>query len=103
MLLLSCHGGGRPVHQPHCEHRGEAWSRLRLLLLLSMKLVIDVKDSKAEFVKELLDSLSYVKTKTISTTKARFLEELKESVREIALAKKGKIKLQSAREFLNEL
>jgi hypothetical protein len=68
-----------------------------------MKLVIDVKENKAEFVKEMLNSLPYVKTKTISTTKARFLEELKESVREIALAKKGKIKLQSAHEFLNEL
>ncbi len=68
-----------------------------------MKLVIDVKDSKAEFVKELLGNLPYVKTKTISTSKARFLEELKESVREVALEKKGKIKLQSAREFLNEL
>lgn len=68
-----------------------------------MKLVIDVKENKAEFVKELLNSLPYVKAKTISTTKARFLEELKESVLEITLAKKGKIKLQSAREFLNEL
>jgi hypothetical protein len=55
-----------------------------------MKLVIDVKENKAEFVKELLNSLPYVKTKTISTTKARFLEELKESVREITLAKKEK-------------
>jgi hypothetical protein len=43
------------------------------------------------------------KTKTISTSKARFLEELEESVREVSLAEKGKIKLQSAREFLNKL
>jgi len=54
-------------------------------------------------VKELLGSPPYVKTRTISTAEARFLEELKESVREVALAKKGKIKLQSASEFLNEL
>jgi len=44
-----------------------------------------------------------IKTKTISASEAIFLEELKESVREVALAKKGKIRLQSAREFLNEL
>jgi hypothetical protein len=68
-----------------------------------MKLVVEVKDSKAEFVKELLSNLPFVKTKTISLSKAKFLEELSESVREVALAKKGKIKLQSAREFFNEL
>ncbi len=68
-----------------------------------MKLVVDVKDSKANFVKELLDSLPFVKTKTITPAKAKFLEELRESIREVALAKKGKTKLQSAREFLNEL
>jgi hypothetical protein len=44
-----------------------------------------------------------IKTKTISTSKARFLVELKESIREVILANKGKIKLQSAREFLNQL
>ena len=68
-----------------------------------MKLVVDVKDSKANFVKELLDSLPFVKTKTITPAKAKFLEELRESICEVALAKKGKTKLQSAREFLNEL
>ena len=68
-----------------------------------MKLVVDVSDKKAEFVLELLSNLSFVKTQTITPSKAQFLKELKESVREVTLAKKGKIKLQSAREFLNEL
>ena len=68
-----------------------------------MKLVVEVKDSKAEFVKELLSNLPFVKTKTISLPNTKFLEELSESIREVALTKKGKIKLQSAREFLNEL
>ena len=68
-----------------------------------MKLVVDVKDNKAQFVLELLDSLPFVKAKTITPTKAQFLEELKKSIYEVSLAKKGKIKLQSARKFLNEL
>ena len=38
-----------------------------------------------------------------NTAKERFLHELKESVKEVALAKKGKIKLQTAKDFLHEL
>jgi hypothetical protein len=68
-----------------------------------MKLIVEVADKRADFVKELLDSLPFVKTKTITPQKAQFLEELKKSVGEVSLAKKGKLKLQSAREFLNEL
>jgi hypothetical protein len=38
-----------------------------------------------------------------SSAKQKFLKELKESVQEVSLAKRGKIKLQSAKEFLNGL
>lgn len=68
-----------------------------------MKLVVEVADNRAAFVKELLDSLSFDKTKTITLTKAPFLEELRKSVEEVSLAKKGKVKLQPAREFLHAL
>jgi hypothetical protein len=68
-----------------------------------MKLIVEVADKRAAFVKELLGSLSFVKTKTITPAKAQFLEELRKSVEEVSLSKKGKIKLQSAREFLHEL
>jgi hypothetical protein len=45
-----------------------------------MKLIVEVADKRADFVKELLDSLPFVKTKTITPQKAKFLEELKKSV-----------------------
>jgi hypothetical protein len=35
--------------------------------------------------------------------KKAFFEDLKESVEEVKLAKEGKVKLQSAKDFLNEL
>ena len=35
--------------------------------------------------------------------KKAFFEELKETVEEVKLAKEGKVKLQSAKDFLNEL
>ena len=68
-----------------------------------MKVILDINDNKADFVMELLDNLSFVKTETISSTKAQFLKELTESMKEVALAKKGKIKLKSAQQLLNEL
>ena len=68
-----------------------------------MKVLLDIKDSKAEFMIELLKNFSFVKTKPLTPAKAQFLADLRGSVEEVTLAKKGKIKLQSAREFLNEL
>ena len=38
-----------------------------------------------------------------NNAKQRFLQELKASVKEVGLAKNGKIKLQSAKDFINEL
>ncbi|MEN9522109.1 MAG: hypothetical protein RL065_486 [Bacteroidota bacterium] len=69
-----------------------------------MELTIEVKDSKADFVKELLSNFKYVKVKAAKkTAKEKFLEELKEAVHEVNLAKQGKIKLKSLDELLNEL
>ena len=68
-----------------------------------MKVLLDINDSKADFVMELLHSLSFVKSEQLTPTKAQFLHELKASVTEVALAKQGKLKLQSAKDFLNEL
>jgi hypothetical protein len=68
-----------------------------------MKLLLEVKDSKAEFVMELLNSLSFVKAKPVNETKQQILDDLKEAVKEVNLAKKGKIKLKSAKQLLDEL
>jgi hypothetical protein len=68
-----------------------------------MKVLIDVKDNKADFVLELLRNLSFVKTETISYKKAQIIKEFKASINEVVLAKEGKLKLQTAEELLNEL
>jgi hypothetical protein len=68
-----------------------------------MKLLLEVKDSKAEFVMELLNSLSFVKAKPVNETKQQILDDLKEAVKEVNLAKQGKIKLKSAKQLLDEL
>lgn len=68
-----------------------------------MKVMIDVKDDKADFVMELLRSLSFVKAEPISPSKAQFFKELQASVEEVVLAKQGKIKLKTAEQLLSEL
>ncbi len=52
---------------------------------------------------QLLNSFSFVKAETLSPTKSKFLKELRASAEEVVLANEGKIQLQSARDFLNEL
>lgn len=68
-----------------------------------MKVLIDVKDSKADFVIELLNNLSFVKAKTISPQKAELIEEIKEAVDNLNLVKQGKLKARPAKELVNEL
>ncbi len=57
-------------------------------------------------IKELEAVLKRSKVKTKikpKTGKQKLLHELSESIKEVGLAKKGKIKLQSAKDFINGL
>ncbi len=68
-----------------------------------MKILLDIKDSKADFMIELLKNFSFVKAEKLTPSKAQLLSDLKGAAEEVALAKQGKIKLQSARDLLDEL
>ncbi|WP_316806319.1 hypothetical protein [Pedobacter agri] len=68
-----------------------------------MKVLLDIKDSKADFVMELLNNLSFVKAEAISVKKAQFFKELKLSVEEVEMAKQGKLKLKTVEDLINEL
>lgn len=68
-----------------------------------MKVLLDIKDSKAVHLMEVLKGLSYVRATTISDEKALLIEEIKESVENLKLVREGKQKARSARELLNEL
>jgi len=67
-----------------------------------MKL-LEIKDSKALHLMEVLKSLPYAKTKTISNEKALLMEEIKEAVEELILISQGKLKGIPARKLLDEL
>ena len=68
-----------------------------------MKVLIDIRDNKAAFVMELLNNLPFVKAKPISDEKALLIEEIKEAVENVKLAKQGKLRAKPLNELLNEL
>ncbi len=68
-----------------------------------MKVLLDIKDNKADFVMELLQSLSFVKAEAISPAKAKFLKEFKQSIDEVNSSIKNNIKLKTAEQLLDEL
>jgi len=69
----------------------------------NMKAVLDIKDSKVQFVMELLENFSFVKIKPFTNEKALLLSEIREAVDTLNLVKKGKIQARPAKELLNEI
>jgi hypothetical protein len=68
-----------------------------------MKAVLDISDSKAPFVKELLGNFSFVKLYPITNEKALLSSEIREAVDTINVVKKGKLQARPANELLNEI
>lgn len=68
-----------------------------------MKILLEVNDNKASFLMEVLKNFSFVKTTQLTDAKAEFMKELKESIDQVKLAKKGKVKLKSGNDLLDEL
>ncbi len=68
-----------------------------------MKVLVEIPDNKAASIMDVLKSISYVKVKPITDAKALLMEEIKEAVDNLALVRKGKMKLKSARDLYNEL
>jgi len=68
-----------------------------------MRVLLDIKDSKANALMEVLKSLPYVKAKTISDEKALLIVEIKEAVEELTLIRQGKLKGIPAKQLLDEL
>lgn len=74
------------------------------------QVIINIQENKYQFFMELLNSFDFVKVSeneskpiAISAKQKQFVDDLKQSLSEVELHRQGKIKLQSARDFLNEL
>jgi hypothetical protein len=68
-----------------------------------MKVLLDIKDSKAIHLMEVLKSLPYVKTKQLTDEQALLLSEIREAVENLKLVREGKLKARPAKELLDEL
>jgi len=69
-----------------------------------MKVLIDIPDNEAQFGLKVLKSLSFIKkTKPLTKSAADLWEELKDAAEQVQLHKKGKLKLKTAQELLDEL
>jgi hypothetical protein len=68
-----------------------------------MKVLLDIRDNKAQSLLDVLNGLPYVKTKTLSNYEADALEQVKIAVEELKLVKQGKLKARDAKDLLNEL
>jgi len=71
-----------------------------------MRVELDIKDSKADYILGLLKQYSYVKVKTLADKKAakeQFLKELEDAVEEVKLIRAGKKEGTLLKDFLNEL
>lgn len=68
-----------------------------------MKIILDIKDSKASFFMELLKSFSFVKATPLTPYKEKVLEDVKEAVEQMQQIKSGKLKGRNAEDLFNEL
>lgn len=68
-----------------------------------MKILLDIPDNRSSAFMDVIRSISYVKAKTITDSKALLMVEIKEAVEEMKLIKAGKRTARNAEDFLNEL
>ena len=72
-----------------------------------MDFVVSIPDDRLTFIKQLFDELKLplkpIEAAALTIAHQRLSDELTESLREIELHQRGKIKLKTAEEFLEEL
>ena len=67
------------------------------------RVVIDIPDNKIGFFMELVNNLGFKKVKRISKEQKQFIDDLQHSLEQVKQHQEGKINLQSAKDFLDEL
>jgi hypothetical protein len=70
-----------------------------------MKVLLDIKDNRVPFFMELVKSLDYISVvkEVKEERKSKFITDLAEAFNDVKLYEKGKKKLKSAKDLLNEL
>ena len=68
-----------------------------------MKILLDIKDNKVDFVMEMLRNFSFIKAKPLTPYKAQVLQDLRDAVKNMNLVKQKKLKARPAKDLLDEL
>jgi hypothetical protein len=70
-----------------------------------MKMLIDIKDNKADFFLELMKNLEFIKgvEKIKDKQNNQFVRDITEAFEEVRLYESGKKKLKNAKDLINEL
>ena len=68
-----------------------------------MKVVLDIKDNKADFILDCLKQYAYVKIKPVKRPKDRLIRDLEEALEEVKLIEAGKKEGKLLKDLLNEL
>jgi len=68
-----------------------------------MKVLLDIKDSKALHLMGVLKSLPYVKAQQLTDEKAELMSDIREAVENLKLVRSGKLKARPAKDLLDEL
>jgi hypothetical protein len=72
-----------------------------------MKVTLDINDNKAAAFLNFVKSLDFIRIESKEDyeepTRQEILDSIRQGMKEVQLHQEGKIKLQSARDFLNEL
>lgn len=68
-----------------------------------MKVLLEIKDSEADYIMALLNNIKNIKVKAITKEKAQLIEDIKQAVDELNAIKSGKKKGRPAIDLINEL
>ena len=67
------------------------------------QVILNIKEGKFQFFMELVRSLDFVQIDDDGDSKEAILSNIKKGLKEVKLARQGKLKTTPAKDFLNEL
>ena len=68
-----------------------------------MQYLLEISVNKDKFLLDILKHFRFVKTRPLTKENVELINEFRQSIEEVKLAKKGKVKLKNAKDLLNEL
>jgi hypothetical protein len=108
-----CQTGDSRLDEIDCQHMSRVYNAnllakcsLNLIVQLNsmvMKLLLEIKEDKAQFVLGLLRRLPYVRVKPFTPFQFEVLDSTRNALEELKLIKEGKLEARDADELLNEI